>query len=283
MKIEKIKFVLISFFAISLTIFIIKQLIPSKEIEISYSSSVKNKEEEEIRQWVINENIFEPVVEFINSEINLNRDIKVLVGEGEESDAYYSYKNFEVKISYSFILSVQNLFQKKYDDEKANLYTKDFMTFVLYHELGHALIHTLQIPVLGKEEDAVDDFANILLILSDEDGQEMVISGADYFLLSGEAQEVYDYLHLTDVHSIDEQRGYRGLSLVFGSDPEKYNEILDLDRENKEIHKLIFITQTYNWLTNLKPHLKKGILLMTLKQFNGKNPIPIDIKSKPKQ
>ncbi len=282
MKIEKIKIVLISFFVISLTIFIIKQLIPSKEIEISYSSSVKNKEEE-IRQWVINENIFEPVVEFVNSEINLNRDIKVLVGEGDESDVYYSYKNFEVKISYSYILSVQNLFQKKYDDEKANLYTKDFMKFILYHELGHALIHTLQIPVLGKEEDAADDFANILLILSDEDGKEMVISGADYFLLSGEAQEVYDYLHLTDVHSIDEQRGYRGLSLVFGSDPEKYNEILDLDRENKEIHKRIFITQTYNWLTNLKPHLKKGILLMTLKQFNGKNPIPIDIKSKPKQ
>ena len=36
--------------------------------------------------------------------------------------------------------------------------------FILFHEIGHALIHELNLPVVGVEEDAVDEFAAIALI-----------------------------------------------------------------------------------------------------------------------
>jgi len=39
------------------------------------------------------------------------------------------------------------------------------MLFVLNHELGHALVSEMGLPVLGKEEDAVDAFA-VLAMLS---------------------------------------------------------------------------------------------------------------------
>ncbi|MNL40533.1 hypothetical protein D3C87_1628890 [compost metagenome] len=40
--------------------------------------------------------------------------------------------------------------------------------FTIYHEVGHMLVGELGLPVLGKEEDAVDTLATIWL-LNDED------------------------------------------------------------------------------------------------------------------
>ena len=39
--------------------------------------------------------------------------------------------------------------------------------FTLLHELGHALIHTLKLPVLGREEDAADTLAIAGLLIGE--------------------------------------------------------------------------------------------------------------------
>ena len=41
------------------------------------------------------------------------------------------------------------------DDQKAQVmdFTMHDMTFTLFHESGHLLIHELDLPVLGKEEE----------------------------------------------------------------------------------------------------------------------------------
>src|SRR5689334_22528436 len=38
------------------------------------------------------------------------------------------------------------------------------MLFVVLHELGHALISDLGLPVLGREEDAADAFASVAML-----------------------------------------------------------------------------------------------------------------------
>ena len=40
--------------------------------------------------------------------------------------------------------------------------------FTMYHEIGHLLVGELGLPVLGKEEDAVDAWATIWLLEFDE-------------------------------------------------------------------------------------------------------------------
>src|SRR6185295_2240523 len=45
------------------------------------------------------------------------------------------------------------------------------MVFVFYHELGHALIDIYDLPVTGREEDAVDQLATVML-LETWDGEE---------------------------------------------------------------------------------------------------------------
>jgi Putative metallopeptidase len=38
------------------------------------------------------------------------------------------------------------------------------MLFVFLHETSHALIHEMELPVLGREEDAADAFASITML-----------------------------------------------------------------------------------------------------------------------
>ena len=59
--------------------------------------------------------------------------------------------------------------------QKAYQVMADAMTFALhdaaftmYHEVGHLLVGELGLPVLGKEEDAVDAWATIWLLEFDE-------------------------------------------------------------------------------------------------------------------
>ncbi|HYI71139.1 MAG TPA: DUF4344 domain-containing metallopeptidase, partial [Skermanella sp.] len=48
--------------------------------------------------------------------------------------------------------------------EEADLFVLGNTVFILYHELGHALIDQLGLPVLGHEEDAADNLASIMMI-----------------------------------------------------------------------------------------------------------------------
>ena len=53
--------------------------------------------------------------------------------------------------------------------------------FVLAHEMGHALVHSLTLPVTGKEEDAVDGFAAYLLADNPKFGPFTAFSAAMFF------------------------------------------------------------------------------------------------------
>ncbi|MEL6451430.1 MAG: DUF4344 domain-containing metallopeptidase [Pseudomonadota bacterium] len=90
---------------------------------------------------------------------------------------------------------------------------------IFYHELGHALIDILGLPVFGQEEDAAD-VASILLIdafYDEETAQALAYDAAFGFL--GEA-EVAEGAAYWDVHGPDEQRFYNTVCLFYGANPE---------------------------------------------------------------
>ena len=90
--------------------------------------------------------------------------------------------------------------------------------FVFFHELGHGLIDLYDLPVTGKEEDAVDDFSTLLLI--ETDLADYAIRAAEYWSVSDSGE--YDPLSFADEHSLSAKRFYSILCLVYGSDPDAY-------------------------------------------------------------
>jgi hypothetical protein len=100
--------------------------------------------------------------------------------------------------------------------------------FVLFHELGHALMHTLKLPVLGREEDAADTLAIAGLLIGDiEQLQqkllERLIVISDEWLLEWDENE--NQSTYWDTHSFEIQRFYNIVCLIYGSDPQRFGDI----------------------------------------------------------
>ncbi|WP_425040787.1 DUF4344 domain-containing metallopeptidase [Primorskyibacter sp. S187A] len=92
---------------------------------------------------------------------------------------------------------------------------------ILYHELGHALIDQMGLPVFGQEEDAAD-VASILLVneLFEEDrALEIAYDAAFGFLGEADALEAEgEEPAWWDVHGPDLQRYYNLVCLFVGAD-----------------------------------------------------------------
>jgi hypothetical protein len=111
--------------------------------------------------------------------------------------------------------------------------------FVLYHEMAHLLVHQMQLPVLGREEDAADNVATWMLLnkRSKEADQALAdaakgwqLSGVAYG--SGEFEEDY-----AAGHSLDKQRAYQIVCMMVGSDGKAFRPIANqyaMDHERQD-------------------------------------------------
>ncbi len=104
-------------------------------------------------------------------------------------------------------------------DEAREAFVEANLLGIFYHELGHALIDVLGLPVFGQEEDAAD-VASILMIdafYEEDAAQDLAYDAAFGFL--AEAEAVGDVAYW-DVHGPDEQRFYNTVCLFYGGNPE---------------------------------------------------------------
>ena len=101
--------------------------------------------------------------------------------------------------------------------------------FVLFHEAGHMLISELGLPVLGKEEDAVDTLSAIILLEpKDETLDKALTDSADgWFLADAAAQEAGSDYAFWDEHSLDQQRAYAMVCMMVGQDAEGFKDFAD--------------------------------------------------------
>lgn len=113
--------------------------------------------------------------------------------------------------------------------DRAATYVLGSATFILYHEFGHAMVSEFNLPVLGKQEDAVDAFATIFMVADEEDEaldamvEEAAAAWFDQAQNNEDAGRLYDY----GPHSVESQRGYQILCLLVGSDPESWKDVAD--------------------------------------------------------
>ena len=123
-------------------------------------------------------------------------------------------------------------------DEAENAFVEANILGIFYHELGHALIDVMQMPVFGQEEDAAD-VASILLIdhlFEPESALELAYDVANGFWAEAvvNAGEPVAYW---GVHGPDEQRFYNTVCIFYGGDPETrddFAEDMELPEERAE-------------------------------------------------
>ncbi len=133
------------------------------------------------------------------------------------------------------------------------------MLFVLLHEMAHAHVTEMGLPVLGREEDAADAYATISLLRMGSDfSHGVLVQAAKGWFLSAEHDERQGKrLAFYDEHGLDRQRAYHIVCLMVGSDPEKFGELADLVKmpeERQETCQGDYSNATYSWDLVLKPH-----------------------------
>jgi hypothetical protein len=115
------------------------------------------------------------------------------------------------------------------DPEAARFVASTFIA-TFYHEYGHALVDVLAIPVLGREEDAVDSLSNLLLYYLHEgdDGLNIVWDNALAWALMDALEYVEEMeWDFSGPHSLTPQRYEQFLCHQVGADPENRLELAE--------------------------------------------------------
>lgn len=115
--------------------------------------------------------------------------------------------------------------------DPVELYVEANVTETLYHEMAHALIDMLDLPIYGPEEFAADTFAIVLMNRMHDDTTVQQMAGdvaRNYWLFAEGAGQHRDDLALWDVHAPDLQRYYNFACLMYGADPETRADLVEL-------------------------------------------------------
>lgn len=99
---------------------------------------------------------------------------------------------------------------------------------IFYHEMGHALIDVMQLPVLGLEEDAADILSALLIsqLWDAESSEQKLRAAAGLWAASAAETASSGYLPAQwSVHSPDERRYFTYVCLWYGAAPEERAEV----------------------------------------------------------
>lgn len=140
------------------------------------------------------------------------------------------------------------------------LYILGNIANTMFHEFGHALKSELEIPILGKEEDAVDTFANVIMVAKETDPvlDAMILAVADDYFAAGQfSEESGDEPTPWDEHSPDQARAYNVICILVGADPEGYKDAADnagMPPERQESCSVDYEDAVNAWDKLLEPH-----------------------------
>jgi len=133
--------------------------------------------------------------------------------------------------------------------------------FALLHEMGHGLIADLGLPVLGREEDAADAFATVMMLeMKTAFTHRVLVNAAKGWMISdrrsresGEAEIFYD------AHGLDLQRAYNIICLMVGSDPDQFEDLAieaNLPEDRRQTCRGDYSNASWSWNKALEPYLR---------------------------
>jgi hypothetical protein len=131
---------------------------------------------------------------------------------------------------------------------------------VFLHEAGHAIFASLQIPVLGREEDAADQFSTTMMLKFDKDEARRLILGSAYQYKGDLASPTVTIKQqkFADEHGTPAQRFFNLLCMAYGSDPSLFADVVEkgfLPAERAVGCKREYTALSHAFATLIGPHI----------------------------
>ena len=143
------------------------------------------------------------------------------------TDAQYAPLWWRIDICYEFIEGLEHMGPKA---GEASAFSYDeavvgALAGVMLHEAAHAVFDMLDVPVIGREEDAADQMAAFLALQFSKEVARLVIRGFAYQWKS--FPDPTEFRQFADEHGTASQRFYNTLCLAYGSDPQTFGEFVE--------------------------------------------------------
>ncbi len=97
---------------------------------------------------------------------------------------------------------------------------------VFLHEVGHAVFDYLSVPILGREEDAADQFAAYVLLQFAESDARRLIYGVAYTYNVDASKPSTKKNPFADEHGLPAQRFYNVLCMAYGADSKVFADVV---------------------------------------------------------
>ncbi|HLO86748.1 MAG TPA: DUF4344 domain-containing metallopeptidase [Nostocaceae cyanobacterium] len=252
-----------------------ERVLDKGKFQVIYSP-LKQESFVNIQERFQKEQSFETVAQALSKIFIMPRDINIILGDCGFINAYYKPSAHSIYMCYEIMQSFTERFIEYYKANNYNINQPQVadeiaqrvagtIIFSLFHELGHLLIGELDLPVIGKEEDAVDEFSTLLL---SELGQEKAnLAAALQFAVAGNQEMTIanQSLHFWEEHSLSMQRFYSLICLVYGKDYQKYASLVKevgIPEIRQKKCQIDYNRKRKAWHTLLKPHLHAGVHLL---------------------
>ena len=158
----------------------------------------------------------------LNDSLAIPKDVTLATAHCDEPNASYDSEARRVTLCYELFKNLSERFARKVGGQYLVTGT---VVFALMHELGHGLIDVLELPTTGREEDAVDQLATILLLNQGATGDSLAFGAVGWFVTNAKSNRLDD-LALADDHGLDKQRVYNIICWIYGRDPRRYPEVI---------------------------------------------------------
>ena len=204
----------------------------SDRIQISYVPP-KNPDHESVFRLLKDRQVLERFKEFL-SPIRLPRTLLLKV-EGCDGISNAWYEDDAITVCYEYIDDIFKNAPK--DPTPAGVTRADAIVGptleVFLHEVGHAVFDYLSVPVLGREEDA-DQFAAYLLLQFAKNDALSLIGGVAYAYNVDAAKPTTKKNPFADEHGLPAQRFYNILCTAYGADPKLFADVVEKQYLPKE-------------------------------------------------
>lgn len=117
--------------------------------------------------------------------------------------------------------------------DPVNAFVLGNVEFIFLHELAHAIIDELKVPIIGPQEEAADYIATTVLIRAGEFDPDAVERARKYLYATANGLatswdvglETGRKAQFADVHALTIQRFYQIVCLIYGSNPELFRDL----------------------------------------------------------
>ena len=191
--------------------------------------------------------VLEEMADGLNELLSLPKDLTLTAIQCGKVNAFYQPQMKAVQLCYEYVRYFNNLHindqrgaDGKYDNAAVTKALLGTIRFTMLHEIGHALVDILDLPITGGEEDAVDQLASVVLLSSEDEADTVAVIDAAYTKLLRADANTANQANLTPAqrkwyeenpptaneHSLDEQRFYNTVCLAYGSNTQLFADFV---------------------------------------------------------